>query len=163
MFPILSCPTVVCGGGCGRERRKYKEPSSTRRKGKRIGRFPKLPSEILPGGKTALPPPGRPGLRAFLSSLLGSGGWGLRGPSISLGLSLPTSTTKKTSQAFPQSQLLQLPRETGRGARPRQGAPKAHRLRNRQSSQGTAHAPLGPPRIGRPVLSQTGSPRHSLL
>lgn len=45
---------------------------------------------------------------------VGSGGWGLTGPGIFLGLSTPTRTTQKTFQAFSQSQLLQPPWETGR-------------------------------------------------
>jgi hypothetical protein len=56
--PTLSGTTSVCGRGCGTEGRKYKGPLSTRGKGKGTGRFPKQPSEILPGGKKVLPPPG---------------------------------------------------------------------------------------------------------
>lgn len=45
----------VCRGPW-EEGRKYKAPLSTRGKGKGMGRLPKLPSEILRGGRRALPP-----------------------------------------------------------------------------------------------------------
>lgn len=73
---------------------KYKAPLSTRGKGKGMGPFPKVTSEILPGGKRALPPPGVPDLR--LPSLLGR----LTGLGVSLGLSLPINATEETFQAF---------------------------------------------------------------
>lgn len=140
MFPALSSPTVVCGGGCGREGRKYKEPSSTRRKGKRIGRFPKLPSKILPGGKRALPPPGRPGLRAFLSSLLGSGGVGSDRPQH---LSGTQSPHQHYTEDFPGISSVPAPSATP-------GDPPAMerglaRGRRRPTGSGTASLPRAPP------------------
>lgn len=151
----------MCGGDCGREGRKYKAPLSTRRKGKGIGRFRKLPSEILPGGKRALPPPGGPGLPAFLSSLLGSGEWGVGSdrPRHLSGTQHPHPHNTEDFQHFLSPSSSSHPgRRAGSGARPRQGALKARRLRNRPPAQGTAHASPGPPRTGRPVGSQTGSP-----
>ena len=74
-------------------------------KGKEMGGFPKLPSEILLGGKRVLPLPGGAGPPGTLYPRC----WGrLTGPGVFLGLSLPTSTTEETFQAFAQSQLLQL-------------------------------------------------------
>lgn len=66
--------------------------------------------------------------------------------------------------AFAQFQLLQLRLEglSGSGAKPRQGALKAHRLRNRQPSQGPAHASPTQPGTRRPEASRTGSPRVPL-
>lgn len=82
VFPALSGPIAMCGGGCGREGRKYKEPLSTRGKGKGMGRFPKLTSEILSGGKRALPPLKGLASGYFLFLLLGASyrHWHLSGP-----------------------------------------------------------------------------------
>lgn len=87
----------MCGGDCGREGRKYKEPLSTRGKGKGMGRFPKLTSEILSGGKRALPPPKGLASGYFLFLLLGASDrhWRLSGP-------------QSPRQHIAKSQLLQL-------------------------------------------------------
>lgn len=157
MFPTLSGLTIMCGGDCGREGRKYKAPLSTRGKRKGLGQFPKLTSEILPRGKRALPPPGGPGLRLLLPWLLGASDrhWHLSGPQ---------SPHQCNRGDFPGFRSVPAPPAThgglsGSGAKTRQGALKARRLRNHQPSQGPTHFSSTQPGTRRPEGSQRGSPR----
>lgn len=151
-FPTLSGPTALSGGGCGREGRKYKAPLSTRGKGKGMGRFPKLPSGILPGGKRALPPPGGPGLRYFVPSLLGMSDRSWRLPGLQ-------SLHQPNGGEF--SSICSVPAPVTDGG-PRQGAPKARGPRSRRfpaspnPARGTAHASPTQPRTRRRAGSQTG-------
>lgn len=149
-LPALSGPTALSGGGCCWEGRKYKAPLSAGGKGKEMGRFPKLPGEILLGGKRVLPPPGGLGLRV-LCTLAAGGAPGvclsppaprgrLCGHSLSAGSSrYGRGTGRQRSQASPEGA------EGTRAARPRLPAPPTP-------------LPSSTARGARPGASQTGSP-----
>lgn len=72
--PPSQAPPLCKEGAVGGREGSTKRHCLLRGKGKGMGRFPKLPSEILPGGKRVLPPPGGPALRVLSALAAGKPG-----------------------------------------------------------------------------------------
>lgn len=128
-----------------------------RGKGKGMGRFPKLPSEILPGGKRVLPPPGEPALRVLSALAVGNAWQALRSHWASVS---PTAQRRGISRLSVPAPPVAHGGPAGGGGKPRQGALKARRFCDRPPSQGTALASPTLPRARRRRGSQVG--RHPL-